>query len=83
LGVWKNINNHYKLNHGAISWDSTGTVQVGAANIVEDVVLGPRGNEFSGSFTITQYDMNGNVLETVSGNITGTRIDVHSVINTF
>jgi hypothetical protein len=83
LGVWKNINNHYKLNHGAISWDSTGTVQVGAANIVEDVVLGPKGNEFSGSFTITQYDMNGNVLETVSGNITGTRIDVHSVINTF
>jgi hypothetical protein len=56
---------------------------VGAANIVEDVVLGPKGNEFSGSFTITQYDMNGNVLETVSGNITGTRIDVHSVINTF
>jgi hypothetical protein len=84
LGVWKKkINNHYKLNHAAISWDSTGTVQVGAANIVEDVELGPRGDAFSGIFTITQYDMNGNVLETVSGNITGTRIDVNTVINTF
>jgi hypothetical protein len=83
LGVWKKINNHYKLNHAAISWDSTGTVQVGAANIVEDVVLGPKENAFSGTFTITQYDMNGNVLETVSGNITGTRVDVNTVINTF
>jgi hypothetical protein len=83
IGVWKKINNHYKLNHGSIGWDSTGTVQVGPANIVEDVELGPKGNAFSGTFTITQYDMNGNVLETVSGNIAGTRIDVNTVINTF
>jgi hypothetical protein len=83
LGVWKKINNHYKLNHAAISWDSTGTVQVGAANIVENVELGPKGNAFSGTFTITQYDMNGNVLEAVSGNITGQRVDVNTVINTF
>jgi hypothetical protein len=83
LGVWKKINTHYKLNHAAISWDSTGTVQVGAANIVEEVVLGPKGEAFSGTFTITQYDMNGSVLQTVSGNITGTRIDVNTVINTF
>jgi hypothetical protein len=81
--VWKKINNRYKLNHAAISWDSTGTVQVGAANIVENVGLAPNGNSFSGTFTITQYDMNGNVLATVSGNITGTRIDVDTVINTF
>jgi hypothetical protein len=83
MGVWKNINNHYKLNHAAIAWDSTGTVQVGAANIVESVVLGPKGNVFSGTFTITQYDMSGNVLGSVAGNITGTRIDVNQVINTF
>jgi hypothetical protein len=83
LGVWKKINNHYKLNHAAISWDPTGTVQVGAANIVEEVTLGPTGNTFYGTFTITQYDMNGNVLGTVSGNIAGQRIDVNTVINTF
>ncbi len=83
LGVWKKINNHYKLNHAAISWDPTGTVQVGAANIVEEVTLGPTGNTFYGNFTITQYDMNGNVLGTVSGNIAGQRIEVNTVINTF
>jgi hypothetical protein len=83
LGVWKKIDGHYKLNHAAISWDSTGTVQVGAANIKEDVVLGPKGDRFCGTFTITQYDMNGNVLGTVSGDITGTRIGVNTVINTF
>jgi hypothetical protein len=83
MGVWKNFNNHYKLNHAGVSWDSTGTVQVGAANIAEEVVLGPKGNAFFGTFTITQYDMSGNVLETLSGNITGSRIDVNTVTNTF
>jgi len=83
MGVWKKINNHYKLNHVGISWDSTGTVEVGAANIVADVVLDRKGNAFSGPFTITQYDMNGNFLAAVSGTITGTRIDVNTVINTF
>ncbi len=84
MGVWKNLgNNRYKLNHAGIGWDSTGTVQVGPANIVEEVELGTKGNAFSGTFTITQYDLNGNVLATVSGNITGKRIDVDTVINTF
>jgi hypothetical protein len=83
MGVWKRVGNNYKLNHGAISWDSTGTVQVGAANIVEQVALAPNGESFSGTFTITQYDMNGNVLVTIPGTITGTRINVNTVINTF
>ncbi|HEY4902492.1 MAG TPA: hypothetical protein VIH89_03380 [Candidatus Sulfotelmatobacter sp.] len=83
LGVWKKINNHYKLNHVGLSWDSTGTVQLGAANLVEDVVLGPKGNVFSGTFTITQYDMSGNVLASVSGTTTATRVGVDTVINSF
>jgi hypothetical protein len=83
LGVWKKTGNRYKLNHAAISWDPTGTVQVGAANIVETVVLGPNGDTFSGTFTITQYDMNGDVLGSVAGKITGVRIGVNTVINSF
>ena len=84
LGVWKSLGNKlYKLNHGAISWDPTGTVQVGPANIVEQVQLSPKGNSFSGTFTITQYDMNKNVLASIAGTITGTRINVDTVINTF
>ncbi len=82
IGVWKKIGDHYKLNHEGISWDSTGTVEVGVANLTESVVLGPKGNTFSGTFTITQYDMNGNVLQSVSGTVKAERIDVETVINT-
>ncbi len=82
LGVWQKINNHYKLNHVGISWDPTGTVEVGPANIIPEIKLAPNGNKFSGTFSITQYDMNGNVLTTISGTITGTRIGVNTVINT-
>jgi hypothetical protein len=82
IGVWKKIGNHYKLNHEGISWDATGTVEVGVANITEDLVLGPTGDFFSGPFTINQYDMNGNLLQTVSGKITGVKIGIDTVINT-
>ena len=82
LGVWKDLgNNRYKLNHVGISWDPTGTVEVGPANIVEEIVLGAKKNTFTGTFTITQFDMNGNILAVVTGNISGTRITVDTVIN--
>ena len=82
LGVWKKINNHYKLNHVGISWDPTGTVEVGVANITEELVLAPKGNAFTGTFTITQYDMTGNILAVVSGDITGTRVGINTVVST-
>jgi hypothetical protein len=83
IGIWKNIGKrHYKLNHEGISWDPTGTIEVGVANITQNVVLGPAGDQFEGTFTITQYDMNGDVLQSVSGNIKGVRINIDTVINT-
>jgi hypothetical protein len=83
IGIWKNIGKrHYKLNHEGISWDPTGTIEVGVANITQNVVLGPAGDQFEGTFTITQYDLNGDVLQSVSGNIKGVRINIDTVINT-
>jgi hypothetical protein len=82
IGIWKKVGKHYKLNHEGTSWDPTGTIEVGVANITENVVLGPAGDQFEGTFTITQYDMNGNVLQAVSGNIKGVRIEIDTVINT-
>lgn len=83
LGVWKkNGASRYRLNHVGISWDPTGTVEVGVANITQEIVLGSNGNTFSGTFTITQYDMDGNVLAVVPGTITGTRVDLSTVITT-
>jgi hypothetical protein len=81
LGVWKKVgHHHYKLNHVAVSWDQTVDTQnpQGPANIREDVVLGPNGNHFSGSFVLVQYDQAGNVLFQATGKLKGTRITPNS-----
>ena len=64
----------YKLNHFALSWDPTGTNLIGPANIREEVVLGRSGNSYAGTFTIDQFDTDGNVLAHIAGRVTATRI---------
>ncbi len=79
LGVWEGLgNSKYKLNHFAISWDSTGSNLVGPANIKELVTLNADGTAFAGTFTIVQYDESGNIKAQVKGNITGKRMGVNS-----
>lgn len=75
LGVWKKTGEStYKLNHFALSWDPSGTVFVGPANIRENVTLNALGNSFSGTFTIDQFDTNGNTLGHIVGKITAQRV---------
>ena len=75
LKVWKKAGkNTYKLNHFALSWDPSGTVFVGPANIRENVTLNAQGNSFSGTFTIDQFDTNGNTLAHIVGKITAQRV---------
>ena len=85
LGVWSQVGYRtYKLNHLAASWDPTPTtaapngVLLGPGQIQEEVVLGPDGNHFAGTFTIDQYDETGKNLAHVAGVITGTRITVNT-----
>ena len=75
MGVWKQTkSNTFKLNHMALSWDASGTTFVGPANIREQVTVDHSGNAYSGTFSITQYDTNGNVLAHVVGVIAAQRI---------
>jgi hypothetical protein len=75
MGAWKLTNQGtYQLNHVALSWDSTGTVFVGPANIRETITVAASGNSYSGSFTLNQYDTNGNLLAHFVGKIVATRI---------
>jgi hypothetical protein len=75
LGVWKRTGEStYKLNHFALSWDPSGTVFVGPANIRENVTLNALGNSFSGTFTIDQFDTDGNTLAHIVGKITAQRV---------
>ncbi len=77
LGVWQQTDsNTYVLNHFATAWDPTGSTLIGPANIKEKVTLGPNGDNFSGAFTINQYDEALNLQQSVQGIITGTRITV-------
>lgn len=75
MGVWKLTNQgSYQLNHIALSWDSTGTVFVGPANIRETITVAPSGNTYSGSFTLNQYDPDGNLLAHFAGKVVAQRI---------
>jgi hypothetical protein len=83
MGVWSQIGlRTFKLNHFAISWNGTRT---GPTSIVEEVTVAPNGKTFSGNFTITDYletDMPSgssiSVQDTITGTITGTRMDVNT-----
>jgi hypothetical protein len=87
MGVWKRIGYaEYKLNHWALSWvpaSSSCTPAagnsgcfLGPTNIQEDVTVDETGNNYTGTFTIDQYDTHNNVLAHVAGTITATRITV-------
>jgi hypothetical protein len=77
LGVWEQTgSSRYKLNHFGIAWDPTGSTLIGPANIKEVVTLDQTGNNFSGTFTINQFDETGKKLAHLQGTITGTRITV-------
>lgn len=85
MGVWEQLGPRtFKLNHFAISWTPDGT-RVGPTNIVEEVTVSPDGKSFTGSFMITDYlesgsPGNSSILkeDTVTGPITGTRVDVNT-----
>ena len=80
LGVWEKTGNHaYKLNHFALSCDFHGNL-IGPANIREEVTLDASGNSYTGKFSIDQFDLNGNTLAHVAGNISATRITIDTTI---
>jgi hypothetical protein len=76
MGTWVQTGRAtYKLHHYAKSWDNTGTVYVGPADILEVVTLDSTGNHYTGTFSITQYAIDEKtVLGGVSGTISATRL---------
>jgi hypothetical protein len=66
----------YALKHLALSWDGAGN-PVGPATIVENVALAHDGDSFTGTFTLTQYAMDGSTVlppTPIVGTLPGTRI---------
>jgi hypothetical protein len=77
LGAWKRTGPAtYTLKHIALSWDGSGN-PVGPATIVEHVTLAHDGDSFTGTFTITQYGMDGVTVlppTPIVGTLAGKRI---------
>lgn len=77
LGVWQQTGAFsFRLNHFAISYDTSGNLN-GRVNIREDVVV--TGNTYSGPFTIDVYDpKTDKIVNHVGGRIVGQRIGINS-----
>ena len=83
LGVWENVGpSKYKLNHFPLSWNPDGT-ELGPANIRETVTLNADHNSFTGTFSLGQYDTQGNLQAPglLYGNVQAKRITVQTTIN--
>ena len=77
MGVWKRTGRStYKLNHFAMQWDPTGTIFIGPLNLKEEITLDRHHNSYAGTFTVDQYDTNGNIIGHGAGNVTAQRITV-------
>jgi len=78
MGVWKQVGRStFRLNHVALSWDTSGMNFVGRASIKEQITVDRIGNGYNGTFTIDQFDTSGNVLAHITGEVTGRRITVN------
>ena len=74
LGVWKKVGpSTFKLNHFALSFDLSGH-PVGGSNIREEVTVEHGGDKYIGTFTIDAFDVNGNHVRHIGGDVTGERI---------
>lgn len=87
LGVWERTGkSKYKLNH--MPWagndpsnapNGIGNPQ-GAAQIVQEIMLSPDGDHYSGRFTLDAYDPSGNNVAHIVGVISATRVTVSTKV---
>jgi hypothetical protein len=76
IGVWKQVGSEIHLHHVGWGFDNLGNL-LGPFTVDDVLILGNRGNSYSGSFDFKQYDTNGNLLQEVTGTISATRIGVN------
>jgi hypothetical protein len=78
LGVWKRTGDRtYELNHIGLSWDPVKNAFAGPAFIKQHVVLDKNKDNYSGTFTITQFAPDGKTVDIeLKGLIVATRVKV-------
>jgi hypothetical protein len=82
LGIWKKTGKfHYTLNHFVLNSDPTNNSLHDRAQIREEIDLDRSGDEHFGTFTIDDYDLEGNLLGHFQGTVHATRITVKTDFN--
>jgi hypothetical protein len=80
MGVWQKTGpSSYQLNHFALGFDSSSNF-IGPIQIQQSVTVNNKSNQYTGTFTIDQYDPMGNPLGHVAGNVAATRVTVNTDI---
>jgi hypothetical protein len=75
LGVWTQTGDFtYSLKHPTWAFDETNTMLVGIGYILETVTLDPGGNSYTGTYSIEGFDLEGNQVYHIDGEISGERI---------
>lgn len=77
VGVWKETQaGTIRLHH--LGWSYTSGILTGSLTIDEINTVAPDGRTYSGTHTITFYDLNGNVIQQKKGTQTARRITVNT-----
>jgi hypothetical protein len=81
MGVWHKTGKlSYQLNHFTLAFDSSGNF-TGPGQIQEDVTLDKKGDQYSGTYKIDEFDPAGNPVAHLTGNVSATRITVNTTID--
>lgn len=76
LGVWKKVAPlTFKLKHPAWNWDANGNL-IGTLIIHETVTLDADGDSYQGTYAFDFYDLKGNFVSEVKGDLDAKRITV-------
>lgn len=73
MGVWKNAGRKYNLYHTAWTFDDNGNPN-GTMVLTHADKLNNKGTAFAGTFDLKFYDVNGNLLNEISGDTLADRV---------
>lgn len=77
VGVWKQTGTRtFRLHHVGWNFDINGN-SLGTFTLDEKNIVGPHGKAYQGTFDLKFYDVNGNLIQEVTGTQTATRITVN------
>jgi len=80
LGVWTETGfATYQLNHLALGYDAMTGNLTSKSRIFMTVTVSADGNSYSGTFTITVFDPNGNQIDQVHGRVEATRVTIDTL----